>query len=417
MSPAFPLAGIVTGTLVGTSLIASVFSPKSAVLGLILSTLGLWGSLYYQGYRLQWAPSWWRGGLVLSVCYGALSSLWSVSPHDSLMLSLRLLGLFAAGSLLLGGVELFSKRDQEVFRTCLVLSIVLVFILLTIELQTDSKLYSLLASSEPRITRYNRILTTLSIIIWPLSRSLWGPHVTRFAAPALLVVTLNILGQFECDAALVGFILGLLMLPIALKVRPRLVTWMVCTPLVIGTLAAPLLPLHVISPEKMQVMAPAIRDFSYHHRLHIWHFTASKIMEKPLTGWGLDASRQPLFANARGGWTQPNPDTRPGQPAMMTVQDQRLLSIHPHNLPLQVWLELGLPGALLLCVMFVVLFTRLEQLFQERKDYAFAVSGIVSGLFSTFVSFGAWGGAWLASLWMAAAIFLALRQMRGDVNT
>ena len=60
------------------------------------------------------------------------------------------------------------------------------------------------------------------------------------------------------------------------------------------------------------------------HRLWIWSFAGDRIAERPLTGWGLDASR-----SIPGG----KDPIRPGE---------TWLPLHPHNASLQLWLELGI---------------------------------------------------------------------------
>ncbi len=69
------------------------------------------------------------------------------------------------------------------------------------------------------------------------------------------------------------------------------------------------------------------------HRLLIWSFVGDRIAEHPLRGWGLDSSR------AIPGGRDP---IRP---------DETWLPLHPHNAPLQLWLELGVPGAVLFALL------------------------------------------------------------------
>ena len=69
------------------------------------------------------------------------------------------------------------------------------------------------------------------------------------------------------------------------------------------------------------------------HRLLIWSFAGDRIAERPLAGWGLDSSR-----TIPGG----RDPIRPGETWM---------PLHPHNAPLQLWLELGVPGAVLFALL------------------------------------------------------------------
>jgi len=67
---------------------------------------------------------------------------------------------------------------------------------------------------------------------------------------------------------------------------------------------------------------------SWAARIDIWTFAVSRALEKPVWGWGYESSRQfdPMIPN------------------------------HPHDMALQAWLELGVPGLLLLAVFWFWLF-------------------------------------------------------------
>src|SRR5690606_28261313 len=66
------------------------------------------------------------------------------------------------------------------------------------------------------------------------------------------------------------------------------------------------------------------------YRIQIWWFVSERIYEHPILGWGFDAARY-------------IPDMGvtpyPGKEAVIPA--------HPHQVFLQAWLELGLPGVLL----------------------------------------------------------------------
>ncbi|MDI7774334.1 O-antigen ligase family protein [Asticcacaulis sp. EMRT-3] len=71
---------------------------------------------------------------------------------------------------------------------------------------------------------------------------------------------------------------------------------------------------------------------SWAARIDIWSFAVTKALEKPVWGWGFESSRNfsPMI-----------PD-------------------HPHNMSLQAWLELGVPGLILLSVFWFSVFWSLK---------------------------------------------------------
>ncbi len=107
--------------------------------------------------------------------------------------------------------------------------------------------------------------------------------------------------------------------------------------------------------------------FTWGARMSYWSHTVDWIAEQPVRGWGLDASR------AMG----------PG------------ISLHPHNGALQIWLELGLPGAVAAAAFWGLALARMSR---ERPDVAMAgVAGsITTFLLFGWLNYGLWQGWWLA---------------------
>ena len=121
-------------------------------------------------------------------------------------------------------------------------------------------------------------------------------------------------------------------------------------------------------------------------RLDIWRFASQLIRRRPITGYGLDASRA----------FEPR------------------IPMHPHDAALQLWLELGVPGALLAALFFGWLFHRIARL--ARLDPMWAAIACATGfvyLFIGAVSFGVWQEWWLALGAVAvAACGMVLMQRR-----
>jgi len=126
---------------------------------------------------------------------------------------------------------------------------------------------------------------------------------------------------------------------------------------------------------------------SWAARLDIWTFASARMAEKPVFGWGLDASR--------------------------TFQD--LIPLHPHDAALQLWLELGVFGAVLGALIWAFIFWRFAEAAPRQRLYAAAGcatawSTLIIGAFS----FSLWQEWWicLAALAFAACAVLS-RQLDG----
>ena len=121
-------------------------------------------------------------------------------------------------------------------------------------------------------------------------------------------------------------------------------------------------------------------SLSWSQRMGYWRHATDWIGDHPLRGWGLDASRE--FA--------------PG------------IILHPHNGALQIWLELGLIGAVSVAVFCGVLFANLSR---PERDAGRAVAAATAGAYLVFsaVSFGVWQEWWLALGAVAAAACMAVQ--------
>lgn len=123
-------------------------------------------------------------------------------------------------------------------------------------------------------------------------------------------------------------------------------------------------------------------SLSWSQRMSYWRHAADLIGDHPLRGWGLDASR--TFA--------------PG------------IVLHPHDAALQIWLELGLIGAMSAAVFWGV---TLAGQSRPDRDAGRAAAAATAGAYLLFsaVSFGVWQEWWLALGAVAAAACMAvLRQ-------
>jgi O-antigen ligase len=165
-------------------------------------------------------------------------------------------------------------------------------------------------------------------------------------------------------------------------------------------MAAPILPITVLSPNVAyewvsQISATAV------HRIYIWRFVSDRILERRFTGWGLDASRSIPGADT---YIVQFDRSLPFQP----YGEMTALPLHPHNAPLQLWLELGLPGAALFALRCGGLLLGVARGLPRRLPAAAASAAILVAVALSSFSYGVWQTWWLAALWLAAAMTTVL---------
>ncbi len=163
-----------------------------------------------------------------------------------------------------------------------------------------------------------------------------------------------------------------------------------------GTLVVP-----VVLPGIIAALPQALRDhlpLSWVWRLEIWTYVSELIKERPLFGYGLDASR-PLNDE-------------------MVLEGYRIemLPMHPHNASLQVWLETGLIGAVLLSCLLVFLGGRIASAPRLSRSQAIATSWVLVTYVSLLLfSYGVWQEWHQAAMALAATavLFLGARKPAG----
>jgi hypothetical protein len=131
------------------------------------------------------------------------------------------------------------------------------------------------------------------------------------------------------------------------------------------------------------------------HRLLIWEYVAKEILKRPILGHGLGTSRligQNIILKV--------PNT--------TQEIKGGIPLHPHNNFLEIWLELGLLGTIIISLLWI----KIIQLGKSiRKNSYIIGTGVCTSIVTIFVmcnlSFGAFQAWWMASIGL---IFLVIFQ-------
>jgi O-antigen ligase len=172
---------------------------------------------------------------------------------------------------------------------------------------------------------------------------------------------------------------------------PRSVIWGLGVAFALAVLASPLLPSAVPPPAEIKERVSAL-PYSGYHRLIIWEFTAKRIGERPVLGWGFNSSP-----------SIPGRDTRPDN-------KNYALPLHPHNAALQWWLELGAVGALVGAGLIGWLFAAIGRAHADAVEKAMYLGLVSTAITICSLGFGIWQSWWLAGLWLSGVFMAAARQ-------
>ena len=317
-------------------------------------------------------------GLLL---WGAVSALWALDPARSLVLDLRLAGLFLTGLALVMAADRIAAPWR--IALCLFAGSAIGIALAAYDLLSAGGLTQFVSIRGFRPARLDQIAIGLAILLLPVSAIL-AIRGRRIAGLASAAVAGGFVLLLDGVSAQVGFVASLPVMAL-LYWRPRGMARLAAAVSILFVLTA---PLTLTKLERIPGLVAAADSFksSAGHRLLIWSFVGERIAERPVLGWGLDASRA-----IPGG----NQEARLGQ---------NWLSLHPHDAPLQVWLELGTPGAALFAALVALFWLRLDRLAGPRLYIAGAGGSLAAALAPVFAAYGVWQEWWIGTL--ALALFL-----------
>jgi O-antigen ligase len=90
------------------------------------------------------------------------------------------------------------------------------------------------------------------------------------------------------------------------------------------------------------------------------------------------------------------------------------MPLHPHNAILQLWIELGLPGAILGAALAILAIRGILARAEDVLWRAAALGLIAASLLIAFLSYGLWQRWWMSTLWLSAALMVATARQRSD---
>jgi exopolysaccharide production protein ExoQ len=262
-------------------------------------------------------------------------------------------------------------------------------VLVSVELIFDAPLYrafnGLAVDAKVEASRYNRGISALVILAWPLTAYL----VSRAqGGTAFLVIGASLVAAAlgESAAALLSAIVAIAIYPIA-RLNPRAVLFAGAGLLSIGIAAAPWIGSRAL--DWGRALSGQVAD-SYFHRLEILDHAASRALERFWTGWGLGGYRY-------------TPTTTEDL-ARYRIFDHP--TTHPHNAAIQAWVELGLFGAVL--AIGLVWLTTFAIARMPVKIQPAAIAGFAAVTVTALLAYGLWQTTWMAIMGLTAALFVFL---------
>lgn len=269
---------------------------------------------------------------------------------------------------------------------------------LAFELATDALIYRYATErlNDPSVSlsRYNRGTSALIILIWPFLALAFIKNNRRLGILLLAgVIILAGIGDsssamvsslLACFAAFLAYLMPLVTFRLVAIIS---VSFTICVPIIFLVLLGWLQPIaNQISPSTLD-------------RLEIWHRLATAVIDAPLFGHGIGVTR----------YLSIPPELSQNYKYFFVP------TTHPHNAPIQIWLELGAIGISLMVLLIWLTTLPMRSLAGFTRIAALAAS--VAIIFTGFVSYGFWQETWLSIIGATVIYFKLIAHAsihRGD---
>ena len=356
--------------------IVGVMAPKGTVVLLLLAAVMAVPTFWWAHRRIPIPDLRLSAGLALLVVWCAIASAWSDDPARSFVLALRIAVILAAGMILFAMSGALDDATRKRIGQWLIAGFGLSLAVIAVEIGLD---YPLLRSFKEgdagnKAVWFNRGAVAMALIVWPLTGYLWarGLRWKTLIIPVLLGIASFFL---ESAAATLGFVAGVATFLLALvHSKAGLAVTIAASVLVFIGMPFAARLMHSRGWHRADWLVGSAQ-----HRVEIWEFSVQRVAEKPLLGWGFDASRH------IGALYPDGSDT-----------GRELMALHPHSAPLQIMLELGAVGAVIALALLGVVALRLDTMPCRARVFTQAL--FVSAVAIGCVSFGLWQNWWLALL-------------------
>ncbi len=343
-------------------------------------------------------------GLLFLVTLAA-STLWAPDPARGAVTVGKITGSFIVGTVLVMAATLIPTETARRVTMAFMASVLALGAFLSIDALTGGALSLAILKKSVGI-HYGHFwlkpaAAFLAIGVWPMSLYLWRAGQAWIAISIIIVaaltayaigangVTVAMLGG--ASAGLIYCVLGPLRKAVTVGAFLILAGVILFQPFIIKNYISP-----EAVGEELTLNMPIAGSTLY--RLYIWDFVSSRIMEKPVMGWGVGASRhigdQEIIVDPKWG------------------EIGEAVPLHPHNAFLQLQLELGVIGLVLSLVPIGMMLWRLSS---PTISHAarFAGTGLLFSVFFQYaISFSVWSSWWNAAVLFSLAIMVAAWRSR-----
>ena len=309
--------------------------------------------------------------------------LWSIVPSHSAAGALQMTAVMAGAVILAGGAPPPPALVRVLTGAILAGTLVMVA-----DRLTGNHLLHL-TSHHGGATKYNRGIDYLLLLLAPLLGVLARRRDWRPAA-ALLIATAACIAAGKNTTAWLAVPMAIGVFALASR-APRLAFRLIASALITGAVLLPF-ALRVLSGLRAG-LAPHIKE-SMLRRLEIWDYMSARVLERPFFGWGIwSAKSLPITSEELSHYLREHGE-----------------GIYPHNQWLELWVETGAAGLLLVLALVLTMLWRIRRLDPAMQPYA--ITAFFLAVMVSLTSFEMTTDSWWAALAASAFLFTSWGRSR-----
>jgi O-antigen ligase len=343
------------------------------------------------------------------IFYAFLSTIWAFNALTAMKTTCKIALCFLMGGFCYHYINGLSKSILQNGIRVLTLCFMILLGLLLIQWCLSE--FSFLGESthdffKNRVYKIKTSPLFIALFFWPLWAfwDLQNSQISSFKKRSIFLSLVSIilfLGViYPSSSFCIGFILSIGTYAL-LRLMPKMFISFVSGIFILGTVFPFILKYILPSENKLWMLTHLLK--SWQHRIHIWDFVCTQIMNAPFLGYGMEASRH-----------FPDTDrliafyTSHGH----TFQSESLIPLHPHQAALQIFLELGVIGLVFTFLIAGLLIIKGKNLFADTKTKACVGASFISTSVPLFVSFGIWQTWWLSTLILLILVWFMVQRIK-----
>lgn len=375
-----------------TMLLYITVATYGAFTGGIWAVIGIGGALvlFLAVTAIERKPPWPARSFVLmvGVCLLNIALLNLQSSHSSISWRewLKLTSIFVPLILLTSPVVQARLYHPNFFA---VLSGALILGALAIGMELDSNGFILKSykGADASLTEYNRGLSYLLLLAFPCAAFIWLSEYRWRLAPFLVVLVIPVIltESRACQLAVMAAV------PVIIAAH----FWPNTTRRALLVVLALMVAWPFAAQWYVLNYTDTLRGFpdSWHARMEIWDYLSYRIQERPWLGWGLGTTHK-----------------LPMLPHEVYYTLIRVPAAHPHNVMVQLWVELGIPGLIMGLSFGMLMLDRASKL--SARIAPFAIGTWVAAFVFLLVAYDLWTDSLYATFALVAVAFAMLEKSR-----